>query len=146
MRLRSAPLILVALLLTACSAALAPEPPPPTTAAAAPARITSPRLVDPSGFAALAARDEVFVLNVHVPDEGSIPGTDAAVPFDELVARARELPPDKNRPVAVYCRTARMSATAVATLARLGYTDVSELRGGMVAWVADSRPLLPPSS
>lgn len=140
---RSAPLDLVASLLAACSGAAAPEPyfhprPRPLRARSI---ASSPRLVDPSGFAALVARDEVFVLNVHVPDEGSIPGTDSLVP-SATSRRARELPPDKSSPVAVYCRTGRMSATAVATLAGLGYTSLS----GMIAWAADGRPLLPPAS
>ena len=38
-----------------------------------------------------------------------------------------------------------MSAEAVATLQDLGYTEVTELRGGMDAWVADGRELLPPA-
>ena len=38
-----------------------------------------------------------------------------------------------------------MSAVAVGTLRDLGYTDVVELRGGMDAWVADGRELLPPA-
>ena len=102
-------------------------------------------LLPPAEFAATVANDEVFVVNVHVPDEGSLTGTDAAIPYDEVRARARELPQDLDAPVAVYCKTGRMSAEAVATLQNLGYTDVVELRGGMDAWVADGRELLPPA-
>jgi 3-mercaptopyruvate sulfurtransferase SseA len=36
-----------------------------------------------------------------------------------------------------------MSADAVETLTALGYRDIIELRGGMIAWVADGRTLLP---
>lgn len=36
--------------------------------------------------------------------------------------------------MAVYCRSGSMSATAVETLARLGYEDIVELDGGMVKW------------
>ena len=36
-----------------------------------------------------------------------------------------------------------MSAEAVVTLRDLGFTDVVELRGGMDAWVAERRELLP---
>ena len=89
--------------------------------------------------------DDVLVVNVHVPDEGSIAGTDAAIPYDEVRTWIAELPEDLSAPLAVYCKSGRMSAEAVATLQSLGYTDVVELRGGMDAWVADGRELLPPA-
>lgn len=123
-----------ALAVAGCSG---PEPSPsspPTTDAA-------PRLVGPDGFAAEVDGGERFVLNVHTPDEGSIEGTDASIPFDELEARAQDLPTDRATPLAVYCRTGRMSEVAVGTLARMGFDDVVELRGGMVAWTDSGRML-----
>ena len=39
-----------------------------------------------------------------------------------------------------------MSAIAGQELTAIGYTDVVELRGGMEAWQAAARPLLPESS
>lgn len=112
------------------------------TAAAPQERPAAARQADPAAFAAVVKNPRAFVLNVHVPDEGSIAGTDAAIPFDQLRERRAELP-DRSTPLAVYCRTGRMSAEAVGTLADLGYRDVVELRGGMVAWAASGRPLLP---
>jgi len=100
------------------------------------------QLLDPAEFAAAIAGDRVTT-NVHVPDEGSLPGTDLAVPFDQITARAAELPQDRNTPLAIYCMTGHMSAIAGAELAALGYTDIVELRGGMEAWQAAGRPLLP---
>lgn len=100
------------------------------------------RLLAPASFATEVSKLETFTLNVHTPDQGSIAGTDMAVPFDQLRGRAIELPKDKTTPLAVYCRSGRMSATAVVTLASLGYTDVVELERGMEAWTADGRPLL----
>lgn len=91
----------------------------------------------------MLADDDVLVLNVHVPDEGSIAGTDAVIPYDEIRERATALPSDLDAPLAVYCKSGRMSAEAVTTLLDLGYTDVVELRGGMDAWTADGRELLP---
>lgn len=101
----------------------------------------SVRLLAPSAFAAEVDGGQRFVLNVHTPDEGSIPGTDASIPFDRLSERATELPADRATPLAVYCRTGSMSRTAVASLARMGYTDIVELDGGMRAWTADGRSL-----
>ena len=101
------------------------------------------RLVAPEEFAAAVSRPGVVTINVHVPDEGSIRGTDLWIPFDAVQARRDELPSPAT-PLAVYCRSGRMSAIAVETLARLGYEDVVELEGGMEAWERSGRRLLPP--
>lgn len=101
------------------------------------------RLLPPVDFAAAISRPGTVTINVHVPDEGSIRGTDLWIPFDAVEARRDDLPPPAT-PLAVYCRSGRMSAVAVEALARLGYEDVVELDGGMVAWERNGRRLLPP--
>jgi phage shock protein E len=100
------------------------------------------RLVSPAVFARVVAARPTVTINVHVPDEGSIPGTDLWIPFDRIAARRTLLPPRSTR-LAVYCRSGRMSAIAVRTFVRLGFTGVVELRGGMEAWQASGRKLLP---
>lgn len=106
----------------------------------------SPRSVTPEEFALAVADPSTVAFNVHVPDEGSIEGTELAVPFDAIEARAHEFPGDRSTPLAVYCMSGRMSAIAVETLTNLGYTNVVELEGGMRAWQAAGRPLIPPES
>lgn len=106
---------------------------------------SSAKQLSPSDFAQALKSDSTFVLNVHTPDEGSLSGTDAAIPFDEIRERASELPPDRNTKLAVYCRSGRMSRIAVSTLAKLGYTDLVELHGGMDAWKKSGRRLMPPT-
>lgn len=98
-------------------------------------------LLAPAAFARELASGIRTVINVHTPDEGSIPGTDLAVPFDLLVDYVDELPANRNQPLAVYCKSGRMSKEAVMTLAGLGYTDIVELQGGMDAWIASGRKL-----
>jgi len=89
---------------------------------------------DPLQFADVLQTGDPFVLNVHVPFEGSIDGTEAFVRFDRLAERAEQLPGDRSTTVAVYCKSGRMSRIAASTLAELGYQDVIELDGGMDAW------------
>jgi rhodanese-related sulfurtransferase len=100
----------------------------------------SPRLVSPEAFAERIEADGVVTINVHTPDEGSIPGTDLAIPFDRI-SSSDELPADLDTPLAVYCRSGSMSADAVEDLEQLGYTDIAELEGGFNAWEASGREL-----
>lgn len=98
-------------------------------------------LLDPADFAAAIADPGRVTINVHTPDEGQLPGTDSSLPFDQIRQQAAALPPDRTTPLAIYCRTGTMSATAAKTLAALGYTDVVELQGGMLAWQNTGRTI-----
>ena len=114
----------------------APADPAPAVVAAA-----SPRSVGPAEFARGIAEPDRVTINVHIPYEGEIDGTDLEIPYNLIGERAAELPQDRSTPLAVYCRSGPMSRTAMAELSRLGFTDVIELDGGMRAWTADGRAL-----
>jgi phage shock protein E len=103
---------------------------------------TPSSLVPPDAFAERVDTAGVVTINVHTPDEGSIPGTDLAIPFDEI-ASSNELPDDVQTPLAIYCRSGNMSAEAVDDLEALGYDDIVELDGGFEAWAASGRELEP---
>lgn len=47
---------------------------------------------------------------------------------------------DKNKPVYVYCLSGGRSAKAVAKMRALGYTNITEMEGGMLKWRANSLP------
>jgi adenylyltransferase/sulfurtransferase len=84
-----------------------------------------------------------FVLDVRGAAEAaivSIPGTDALVPHTEVAARLAEIPRD--REVLVYCKLGGRSSQAAQVLAESGYR-VSNLEGGVIAWVRDVDPSLP---
>lgn len=133
------------LLVAGCGGTPADRAAPSGTAAApsgpAASAAAVPQLT-PAQFAAAVAEPRRVTVNVHTPYEGEIAGTDLFLPFDRVQADASRLPADRSTPLAVYCRTGRMSAQAVATLRRLGYRDVVELAGGMVAWERAGQPLL----
>jgi rhodanese-related sulfurtransferase len=119
--------------LCSCSSGAEPSSAPATDRASA-------TLVGPESFEQRIDEPDVVTINVHTPDEGSIAGTDLAIPFDQIES-SDELPADRSTPLAVYCRSGNMSADAVDDLAAMGYTDIVELEGGFDAWVASGRTL-----
>jgi rhodanese-related sulfurtransferase len=102
--------------------------------------------VSPQELDALLTREDPFLLDVHVPNEGYLAGTDARVPYTEVAARVAELPSDRDARIVVYCMTGRMSDIAAGELVRLGYRNVLNLAGGMVAWRAAGYTVLPEGS
>jgi rhodanese-related sulfurtransferase len=77
----------------------------------------------------------LFVLNVHTPYEGKIENTDAIIEdWENIATHSDQLPEAKNTPIFVYCRSGRMSTSAVQQLKKLGYKKIYHLNGGMKAW------------
>jgi rhodanese-related sulfurtransferase len=88
------------------------------------------RLEDPS----------TVLVNVHVPYEGEIPGTDAFISYTDIAQRISKLPTDPSKLV-IYCRSGNMSTEAAQELVAAGYQGFAELAGGFYAWQAAGLPL-----
>ncbi len=97
---------------------------------------TAGGLISPVQLEALLATTDPFLVNVHVPYEGELAGTDGFVPFDTVATNAATFPADRSALIVVYCRSGSMSAIAGQVLADLGYKNVLDLAGGMIAWRA----------
>lgn len=84
-----------------------------------------------------------FLLDVREPDEyaaAKIEGS-TLIPLAQVSERAGEIP--KDVPVHVHCRSGMRSAKAVAALQALGFDNVSNVAGGILAWARDIDPSVP---
>jgi rhodanese-related sulfurtransferase len=84
--------------------------------------------------------DQYSIINVHIPYEGEVAGTDAHVPYNDVDALMSALP-DKDAPIILYCRSGSMSETASRALIERGYTQVYDVPGGMNAWRQSGREI-----
>ena len=95
--------------------------------------------------ARLAQRDDFLLLDVRRPDEyetAQIEGS-LLIPLDQLEARMAELSDWKDRRVIVHCHKGGRSANACGLLSAAGFTDVSNLVGGIDAWSLTVDPEVP---
>ncbi|AUS09366.1 rhodanese-like domain-containing protein [Laceyella sacchari] len=65
--------------------------------------------------------------------EGHIPGA-IHIPHDQMEARHEELAPHKGQKILLICRSGRRSVLAAQVLATRGYTELYNLKGGMLEW------------
>ena len=80
--------------------------------------------------------DQFLLVNTHIPYEGELEGTDSFIPYNEVEAHFTTpvFPKDEYTEIVVYCMSGRMSEIAAETLVELGYRNVKNLSGGMLAW------------
>ena len=88
----------------------------------------------PADLQQMMEQEDVYLVNVHVPDEGDIPGTDATIPYTEITAHIDQMPTDGAPKLVLYCRSGNMSTQAAQDLVDAGVTGFYELEGGFIAW------------
>jgi rhodanese-related sulfurtransferase len=69
--------------------------------------------------------------------EGSI-----HIPFDKFMTSLDKLPADKAAPIVIYCASGHRGGMAMMALRELGYTNVSNLGGGLGAWKTAKLPVV----
>jgi len=87
-------------------------------------------------------RGEISVLDVREPHEYAVANIGAPlIPLGELPERLAEL--DRNRPLAVHCKSGARSARAVKLLRDAGFENVYNVKGGINAWSEEIDPSVP---
>jgi len=79
------------------------------------------------GALLLDVREVSEYAEVHAPNA-------TLIPLGEISTRLIEISAYKDKPIAVICRSGRRSAKAVQLLQDAGYSQVSNVNGGMSAW------------
>ena len=90
----------------------------------------------------ITANEPINLLDVREPDERAefnIGGT--FIPLGQLMAlQTEEIDGIKNEELICYCRSGKRSMQASLMLETLGFTNVKNLEGGMLAWQQTSLP------
>jgi adenylyltransferase/sulfurtransferase len=87
--------------------------------------------------------EDLFILDVRNPPEFQIcriPGS-TLLPLPELAQRFREL--DAGREMVVHCKSGMRSAKAIEFLRQQGFTKLTNLKGGILAWADKVDPGMP---
>ncbi|GIV95427.1 MAG: sulfurtransferase [Herpetosiphonaceae bacterium] len=89
----------------------------------------------------LAQGEKLQIVDVREPEEyaeAHVPGS-LLIPLGQLAQRMDELP--KDTPLVMLCRSGNRSGVAAELLQRAGRNDVTNLRGGIIAWARSGLPL-----
>ena len=91
----------------------------------------------------LINRQNALILDVRETQEyegGRVPNA-VHVPLSQLAGRGQELKKFTSRPVIAYCERGGRSRSAAGKLAKLGFSEVYTLRGGLRAWADAGLPV-----
>jgi adenylyltransferase/sulfurtransferase len=92
----------------------------------------------------LDAKENIFVLDVREPHEVPIASIGAPlIPVGSLAERVGEIASHKNDEVIIHCRSGARSQKAALILKEAGFTNVSNLAGGILAWADHIDPSMP---
>ncbi|MCB1932990.1 rhodanese-like domain-containing protein [Accumulibacter sp.] len=101
------------------------------------------RSLTPAQATLLINRENAQLLDVREPNEyvAGHPSDSRNIPVGSLVERADELAQFKDTPVILICQSGARSSSACAKLAKLGFTRLHSLEGGITAWAEAGLPL-----
>jgi rhodanese-related sulfurtransferase len=92
--------------------------------------------MSPQQLHAALANKDFLLIDVHYPNAGSIPGTDARIAYNDIPALVAFIGPNLDTKVVLTCLSGGMSKQAGDALVARGYRNIWELTGGMSAWTA----------
>ncbi len=106
------------------------------------------RLVSAADGASIQAEPpaDLVILDVRTPEEFAEGHLEGATMLDfyeaDFAAQLAELDPDK--PYLLYCRSGNRSGQTLEMMRDLGFTDVADVDGGILAWAGGGHPIVTP--
>ena len=97
----------------------------------------------PSEAVMMMNHDEAVLVDVREANEvaqGKIKGG-KHIPLSNFRQRMGELEEDKDKKIIIYCRSGNRSGQASEILCKQQYSQVFNLKGGVLAWQSDNLPL-----
>ena len=92
---------------------------------------------------ALDSKENAKILDVRTPEEyhdGHIKES-ILLPVDEVKEKVEQLLLDKAQKIYVHCRSGMRSAKATKEMLKLGYSNVHNMQGGIIAWQNKGYPV-----
>ena len=90
--------------------------------------------ISPTELKAVMQNEDIFLVDVHTPQQQHIKGTDLFVPYNAIEKNKDKFPADKNAAIYLYCEGGPMGNAAARSLHDLGYSKIFNLDGGANAW------------
>jgi len=93
-------------------------------------------------FNKLLVLDEIQLVDVRTPEEfqsGHIKNAQN-IDYNNEDFKSKISSLDKSKPVLVYCRSGKRSASAAEIMKEMGFTKIVSLDGGMISWEAANLP------
>ncbi len=90
--------------------------------------------IDTSELKEMMKVKDFLLIDVKIPEQAHIPGTDYFLPFDKIHLTIEQLGVDKSEKIVLYCRSGYTSSIAAEKLSEMGYVNVFNLLGGTIAW------------
>ena len=100
--------------------------------------------LSPDDFQSSIADGAVQLVDVRTPEEYAEQHINGAINIDvyeDSFIEQCKARLDKDRPVAVYCRSGKRSANAAGQLRKAGFKCVLNLDGGITAWLDAAKPV-----
>lgn len=100
--------------------------------------VTQAHTMNRQGALLLDVREPSEYTEVHAPNA-------TLIPLGQLGARLDEIASYKDKHIVVMCRSGRRSAKAVHLLQEAGYSHVSNIAGGILAWEKSALEVVRPN-
>lgn len=102
------------------------------------------KLLEPNELIEVLSSKDAHFIDVRTPQEFSAGHIENAVNIDfkssNFETEIEKL--DSKKPIIIYCRSGRRSAASTNTLSKAGFTEIYDLKGGVLNWKKQGNKLV----